>query len=155
MFQSAKLRKFLLIPTSSPLKNKITNYPNKSECVPVPVKRIDFSLLSAIFNLFALSLHPNFFNEVRRGVAQLAARYVRDVEVGSSSLLTPTISKKSGNYMRICELPFLFLMADNYIENQYEEYLKQKAAKEAAKRAAWRKRLQAYKEKLAKEKENK
>ena len=30
-----------------------------------------------------------------RGVAQLAARHVRDVEVGSSSLLTPTI-KTSG-----------------------------------------------------------
>ncbi len=45
-------------------------------------------------------------------------------------------------------------MADNYLENQYEEYLKQKAAKENAKRIAWRKRLQAYKEKLAKEKEN-
>ncbi len=44
-------------------------------------------------------------------------------------------------------------MADNYIENQYEEYLKAKAAKEAAKRAAWRKQLQAYKEKIAKEKE--
>ncbi len=27
----------------------------------------------------------------RRGVAQLVARYVRDVEAGSSSLLTPTI----------------------------------------------------------------
>ena len=27
-----------------------------------------------------------------RGVAQLAARHVRDVEVGSSSLLTPTNS---------------------------------------------------------------
>ena len=26
-----------------------------------------------------------------RGVAQLVARYVRDVEAGSSSLLTPTI----------------------------------------------------------------
>ena len=26
----------------------------------------------------------------RRGVAQLVARYVRDVEAGSSSLLTPT-----------------------------------------------------------------
>ncbi|MBQ7941243.1 MAG: hypothetical protein IJ328_02400 [Muribaculaceae bacterium] len=39
-------------------------------------------------------------------------------------------------------------MADNFLENQYEQYLKQKAAKEAAKRAAWRKRLQAYKEKL-------
>ena len=30
-----------------------------------------------------------------RGVAQLAARHVRDVEVGSSSLLTPTPSKGS------------------------------------------------------------
>ncbi len=30
----------------------------------------------------------------RRGVAQLVARYVRDVEAGSSSLLTPT---KKGN----------------------------------------------------------
>lgn len=49
---------------------------------------------------------------------------------------------------------FIFTtMADNYLENQYEEYLKQKAAKEAAKRAAWRKRLQTYKEKLAKEKQ--
>ncbi len=28
-----------------------------------------------------------------RGVAQLAARHVRDVEVGSSSLLTPTQSR--------------------------------------------------------------
>ena len=47
-------------------------------------------------------------------------------------------------------------MADNFLENQYEEYLKSKAAKENAKRLAWRKRLQAYKEKLAKEKsENK
>ena len=43
-------------------------------------------------------------------------------------------------------------MADNFLENQYEQYLKQKAAKEAAKRAAWRKRLQAYKEKLKSEK---
>ncbi len=29
-----------------------------------------------------------------RGVAQLVARYVRDVEAGSSSLLTPTEQKK-------------------------------------------------------------
>lgn len=43
-------------------------------------------------------------------------------------------------------------MADNFLENQYNEYLKQKAAKEAAKHAAWRKRLQAYKEKLEQEK---
>ena len=38
-----------------------------------------------------------------RGVAQLAARHVRDVEVGSSSLLTPT---KKG-FTLMCE-PFLF-----------------------------------------------
>ena len=31
-----------------------------------------------------------------RGVAQLAARHVRDVEVGSSSLLTPTKQWKMG-----------------------------------------------------------
>ena len=28
--------------------------------------------------------------QIGRGVAQLVARYVRDVEAGSSSLLTPT-----------------------------------------------------------------
>ena len=31
-----------------------------------------------------------------RGVAQLVARHVRDVEVGSSSLLTPTEVKEMG-----------------------------------------------------------
>lgn len=45
-------------------------------------------------------------------------------------------------------------MADNFLEKQYDEYLRQKAAKEAAKRVAWRKRLQAYKAKLSQEKEN-
>ena len=30
---------------------------------------------------------------IHRGVAQLVARYVRDVEAGSSSLLTPTNEK--------------------------------------------------------------
>ena len=30
-----------------------------------------------------------------RGVAQLVARYVRDVEAGSSSLLTPTPTRKT------------------------------------------------------------
>ena len=38
-----------------------------------------------------------------RGVAQLAARHVRDVEVGSSSLLTPT---KKGSHISVN--PFLF-----------------------------------------------
>ena len=37
---------------------------------------------------FAVAIFAN------RGVAQLAARHVRDVEVGSSSLLTPTISSE-------------------------------------------------------------
>ncbi len=33
--------------------------------------------------------------QIGRGVAQLVARYVRDVEAGSSSLLTPTITGKA------------------------------------------------------------
>ena len=36
------------------------------------------------------------FAVANRGVAQLAARHVRDVEVGSSSLLTPTEDKRIG-----------------------------------------------------------
>lgn len=86
-------------------------------------------------------------------MAQLVARYVRDVEAASSSLVTPT--SNDGELTAIVSTLFHIytIMADNYIENQYEEYLKAKAAKEAAKRAAWRKRLQAYKEKIAKEKE--
>ena len=36
------------------------------------------------------------FAVANRGVAQLAARHVRDVEVGSSSLLTPTEQKRIG-----------------------------------------------------------
>ena len=43
-------------------------------------------------------------------------------------------------------------MADNYIEKQYDEYLARKAAKENAKKAAFRRQLKAYKEKLAREK---
>ncbi len=35
-----------------------------------------------------------------RGVAQLAARHVRDVEVGSSSLLTPTAKKRGKDLIR-------------------------------------------------------
>ena len=38
---------------------------------------------------FAVAIFAN------RGVAQLAARHVRDVEVGSSSLLTPTTNNKN------------------------------------------------------------
>ncbi len=41
-------------------------------------------------------------------------------------------------------------MADNFLENRYNEYLKQKAAKEQAKKAAWKKRLKAYQDSLKK-----
>ncbi len=42
-------------------------------------------------------------------------------------------------------------MADNYLENKYEAYLQRKAAAEKAKRLAWKKRMDAYKKKLAEE----
>lgn len=45
------------------------------------------------------------FAVANRGVAQLAARHVRDVEVGSSSLLIPT-HQKGKNLER--DLAFLF-----------------------------------------------
>ena len=45
--------------------------------------KYDFIIKKNVF------LHP----QKRRGVAQLVARYVRDVEAGSSSLLTPTKQK--------------------------------------------------------------
>ena len=47
-----------------------------------------FALILAIKQNFAYLCTRK---QKRRGVAQLVARYVRDVEVGSSSLLTPTI----------------------------------------------------------------
>lgn len=46
-------------------------------------------------------------------------------------------------------------MADNYLENKYEEYLARKAKAERAKKAAWRKRMDAYKKKLAEEQQQK
>ena len=46
-----------------------------------------FALILAIKQNFAYLCTRK---QKRRGVAQLVARYVRDVEVGSSSLLTPT-----------------------------------------------------------------
>ena len=61
-------------------------------------------------------------------------------------------NQKSGIQINMGAIIIFTTMADNFLENQYEQYLKQKAAKEAAKRAAWRKRLQAYKEKLKSEK---
>lgn len=42
-------------------------------------------------------------------------------------------------------------MADNYLERKYEEYLERKAAVEKAKRIAWKKRMDAYRKKLAEE----
>ena len=42
-------------------------------------------------------------------------------------------------------------MADNYLERRYDEYLERKAAAEKAKRTAWKKRLDAYRKRLAEE----
>lgn len=46
-------------------------------------------------------------------------------------------------------------MADNFLENQYNEYLKQKAAKERAKQKVWEKRLKAYQASLKESSSNK
>lgn len=43
-------------------------------------------------------------------------------------------------------------MADNYLEKKYEEYIERKAAAEKARRLAWKKRMDAYRKKLADEK---
>lgn len=40
-------------------------------------------------------------------------------------------------------------MADNYLERKYDEYLRRKAEAEKAKRLAWKKRMDAYRKKLA------
>ncbi len=42
-------------------------------------------------------------------------------------------------------------MADNYLEKKYEEYLARKAAAEKDRRLAWKKRMDAYRKKLADE----
>lgn len=42
-------------------------------------------------------------------------------------------------------------MADNYLERKYEAYQERKATAEKAKRTAWKKRLDAYRRKLAEE----
>lgn len=44
-------------------------------------------------------------------------------------------------------------MADNFLERQYEDYLAAKAAREEAKKAAWRRQLRAYQLKLQQQKE--
>ena len=43
-----------------------------------------------------------------RGVAQLAARHVRDVEVGSSSLLTPTKQDNLSDHSA-CEVVIVYI----------------------------------------------
>lgn len=40
-------------------------------------------------------------------------------------------------------------MADNYLERKYEEYLERKAAAEKARRVEWKKRMDAYRRRLA------
>jgi hypothetical protein len=42
-------------------------------------------------------------------------------------------------------------MADNYLESKYEDYLRQKAKKEAARRLAFHKRMVAYRKSLARQ----
>lgn len=44
-------------------------------------------------------------------------------------------------------------MADNYLEKQYEEYLKTKVAKEEARKAQWRKQIKAYQARMKAEAE--
>lgn len=41
-----------------------------------------------------------------------------------------------------------YIMADNYLENRYEEHLKAKAKKERERNAAWKKRLKEYEKSL-------
>lgn len=43
-------------------------------------------------------------------------------------------------------------MADNFLEKQYDEYDRRKAAREAARKKQWLRRLRAYQERLAGEK---
>lgn len=43
-------------------------------------------------------------------------------------------------------------MADNYLEKQYDDYERHKAAREVARKKQWQRRLRAYQEKIAREK---
>ena len=45
-------------------------------------------------------------------------------------------------------------MADNYVENHYNDYLKAKAKKEAARRHRQHQYLEAYRKRLKQQKEN-
>ena len=65
------------------------------------------SVMNGINSFFLRCIQKKMLNFVRsknegafRGVAQLAARHVRDVEVGSSSLLTPTAKKRGKDLIR-------------------------------------------------------
>ncbi len=42
-------------------------------------------------------------------------------------------------------------MADNYIENKFEELQARKAKEQRARQVAWKKRMDAYRKKLAEE----
>ncbi len=42
-------------------------------------------------------------------------------------------------------------MADNYLENKFEELQSRKAKEQRARQAAWKKRMDAYRRKLAEE----
>ncbi len=42
-------------------------------------------------------------------------------------------------------------MADNYLENKFEELRARKAREERARQAAWKKRMDAYRRRLAEE----
>lgn len=47
------------------------------------------------------------------------------------------------------------IMADNFLEKQYAEYVARKAAQEQAKRKAWQKKMKEYQARLAQEKAEK
>ena len=78
-----------------------------------------FALILAIKQNFAYLCTRK---QKRRGVAQLVARYVRDVEVGSSSLLTPT---KKENSQLIENSLFLFIFQNStYIHRRISSALR-------------------------------
>ena len=66
----------------------------------------DYSSHSLEGNKIFVHLHPI----INRGVAQLAARHVRDVEAGSSSLLTPTKEKQMKKFFHL-----LFIFSRNKV----------------------------------------
>ena len=79
-----------------------------------------FALILAIKQNFAYLCTRK---QKRRGVAQLVARYVRDVEVGSSSLLTPT-KKRILNYLRILFFYHFVISHSTYIHRRISSALR-------------------------------